>query len=150
MTESMCLAAMIIEGGFADYVVCATSSHFSSAERQFRFPLEYGAQRKFSSQWTVTGAGATVLSANGQGPYITYITPGRIRDYGITDTSNMGAAMAPAAVDTLLNHFKDTGFTPMDYDLIISGDLGLIGRRIVIDMMKKRAMIFLKIILILV
>ncbi|NLY66726.1 MAG: stage V sporulation protein AD [Tissierellia bacterium] len=137
MTESMCLAAMIIEGGFADYVVCATSSHFSSAERQFRFPLEYGAQRKFSSQWTVTGAGATVLSANGQGPYITYITPGRIRDYGITDTSNMGAAMAPAAVDTLLNHFKDTGFTPMDYDLIISGDLGLIGRRIVIDMMKK-------------
>lgn len=137
MTESISLGSMIIEGGFADYVVCATSSHFSSAERQFRFPLEYGAQRKFSSQWTVTGAGATVLAAKGIGPSITYITPGRIRDFGITDTSNMGAAMAPAAVDTLLNHFKDTGFTPQDYDLIISGDLGLIGRRIVVDMMKK-------------
>lgn len=137
MTESICLGAMIIDGGFADNVVCATSSHFSSAERQFRFPLEYGAQRKFPSQWTVTGAGATVLSANGNGPYITYITPGKIKDYGVTDASNMGGAMAPAAIDTLLQHFKDTGFTPQDYDLIISGDLGLIGRRIVIDMMKK-------------
>jgi len=138
MTESLCIGAMIIDGGFADNVVCATSSHFSSAERQFRFPLEYGAQRKFSSQWTVTGAGATVLSANGNGPYITYITPGRIKDYGVTDASNMGGAMAPAAIDTLLQHFEDTGFTPQDYDLIVSGDLGLIGRRIVIDMMKKK------------
>lgn len=137
MTESLCLGSMIIEGGFADNLVCATSSHFSSAERQFRFPLEYGAQRKFSSQWTVTGAGATVLSNNGDGPCITYITPGKVIDYGVTDTSNMGGAMAPAAIDTLTQHFKDTGFKPEDYDLIMSGDLGLIGRRVVIDMMKK-------------
>ncbi len=137
MTESLCIGSMIIDGGFADYVVCATSSHFSSAERQFRFPLEYGAQRKFTSQWTVTGAGATVLSSTGNGPYITYITPGKIKDYGIKDANNMGAAMAPAAVDTILQHFKDTGYTPQDYDLIITGDLGLIGRRIVLDLMEK-------------
>lgn len=137
MTESLCLGSMIIDGGFADKVVCATSSHFSSAERQFRFPLEYGAQRKYTAQWTVTGAGATVLSSTGNGPYITYITPGKIKDYGIKDASNMGAAMAPAAFDTILQHFKDTGFNPADYDLIITGDLGLIGRRIVIDLMAR-------------
>lgn len=137
MTESLCIGSMIIEGGYADKVVCATSSHFSSAERQFRFPLEYGAQRKFSASWTVTGAGATVLSAMGDGPYITYITPGKIKDYGITDANNMGGAMAPAAIDTISQHFKDTGYNPSDYDLIITGDLGLIGKRIVIDIMKK-------------
>lgn len=138
MTESLSLGAMLVEGGFADRVVCATSSHFSSAERQFRFPLEYGAQRSFSAQWTVTGAGATVLSSYGSGPYITYITPGRIIDPGITDAANMGAAMAPAAIDTLVNHFQDTGFHPSDYDLIISGDLGIVGKSIVIDLMKEK------------
>ena len=137
MTESLSLGAMAIDGGFADNVVCATSSHFSSAERQFRFPLEYGAQRKFSAQWTVTGAGATLLSAIGNGPYITHITTGKIVDTGITDVANMGAAMAPAAMDTMINHFKDTGFRPKDYDLIITGDLGLVGKAIVLEMMKK-------------
>lgn len=137
MTESLSLGAMAIDGGFADNVVCATSSHFSSAERQFRFPLEYGAQRPFSSQWTVTGAGATLLSSTGNGPYITHITTGKIVDPGITDVTNMGAAMAPAAMDTMINHFKDTGFRPKDYDLIITGDLGLVGKSIVLDMMKK-------------
>lgn len=137
MTESLSLGAMIIDGGFGDKVVCATSSHFSSAERQFRFPLEYGAQRPFSSQWTVTGAGATVLSSTGNGPYITYITTGKIVDPGIIDVANMGAAMAPAAMDTLINHFKDTGYKPSDYDLIISGDLGLVGKAIVLEMMRK-------------
>lgn len=137
MTESLSLGAMAIDGGFADKVVCATSSHFSSAERQFRFPLEYGSQRKFSSQWTVTGAGATLLSSIGNGPYITYVTTGKIVDPGITDVANMGAAMAPAAMDTLINHFQDTGFRPKDYDLIISGDLGAVGQSIVLDMMKK-------------
>lgn len=137
MTESLSLGAMAIDGGFADKVICATSSHFSSAERQFRYPLEYGAQRPFSSQWTVTGAGATLLSSTGNGPYITHITTGKILDPGITDVSNMGAAMAPAAMDTMINHFKDTGFRPKDYDLIITGDLGLVGKSIVLDMMKK-------------
>lgn len=137
MSESLALGSMIIDGGFADKVVCATSSHFSTAERQFRFPLEYAAQRKFSAQWTVTGAGATVLSSSGTGPYITHITPGRIVDPEIKDVSNMGAAMAPAAIDTLINHFKDTGFSPSDYDLIITGDLGSVGKSIVLDMMEK-------------
>ena len=130
MTESLSLGAMAIDGGFANYVVCATSSHFSSAERQFRFPLEYGAQRPLTSQWTVTGAGATVLSATGNGPYITYITTGKIKDYGITDANNMGSAMAPAAIDTITQHFQDTGYSPDDYDLIITGDLAAVGKKI--------------------
>lgn len=137
MSESLALGAMLIDGGFADNIVCATSSHFSTAERQFRFPLEYSAQRNFSSQWTVTGAGATLLSSYGSGPYITHITPGKIIDTGITDSTNMGAAMAPAAMDTLINHFQDTGFKPSDYDLIITGDLALVGKSIVLDMMKR-------------
>lgn len=137
MTESLSLGAMLIDGGFADKLVCATSSHFSTAERQFRFPLEYATQRTFSAQWTVTGSGATVLSSYGSGPYITYITPGRIIDPGIKDIANMGAAMAPAAMDTLIHHFQDTGFSPNDYDLIITGDLGIVGKSIVLDMMKE-------------
>ncbi|MDR7857150.1 stage V sporulation protein AD [Tissierella sp.] len=137
MTESLSLGAMLVDGGFADNVVCATSSHFSSAERQFRFPLEYGNQRNFSAQWTVTGSGATILTSYGSGPYITYVTTGKIIDLGIKDATNMGAAMAPAAVDTLLTHFKDTGYSPSDYDLIASGDLGRVGKAIVLDLMKK-------------
>lgn len=137
MAESLSLGVMLIDGGFADKIVCATSSHFSTAERQFRFPLEYAAQRTFSAQWTVTGAGATVISSYGAGPYITYITPGKIIDPEIKDVANMGAAMAPAAMDTLINHFQDTGFSPTDYDLIITGDLGIVGKSIVLDMMKK-------------
>lgn len=137
MTESLSLGSMLVDGGFAEKMICATSSHFSTAERQFRFPLEYGSQRNFSSQWTVTGAGATVLSQDGLGPFIKYVTTGKIIDAGIKDSSNMGAAMAPAAMDTLIHHFQDTGFTPEDYDLIISGDLGYVGKEVVIDMMKK-------------
>lgn len=137
MAESLALGAMLIDGGFASNVVCATSSHFSTAERQFRFPLEYAAQRNFSSQWTVTGAGASLLSSSGSGPYITHVTPGKIVDTGIKDATNMGAAMAPAAMDTLINHFQDTGFKPSDYDLIITGDLAMVGKSIVLDMMKK-------------
>lgn len=138
MSQSLALGSMLIDGGFADKVVCATSSHFSTAERQFRFPLEYGAQRNFSAQWTVTGAGATVLSSYGEGPYITHITPGKIIDPGIKDAANMGAAMAPAAMDTLINHFQDTGYKPDDYDLIITGDLGIVGKSIVMDMVKEK------------
>jgi len=132
--ESMCLGSVFIEGGAAKNVLCATSSHFCSAEKQFRFPLELGNQRPPSSQWTVTGAGATVLTASGTGPYITTITPGKIVDMGIKDANNMGAAMAPAALDTLITHFKDTGRKPSYYDAIITGDLGHIGKEILIEL----------------
>jgi stage V sporulation protein AD len=134
--ESMSLGSVFIDGGAAENVLCATSSHFCSAEKQFRFPLELGNQRPPTSQWTVTGSGAVVLSKNGNGPYITHITPGKIVDLGIKDANNMGAAMAPSAVDTLLTHFKDTGRNPSYYDLILTGDLGHIGKEILVDMMK--------------
>ena len=132
--ESISLGSMFVSSGGAKNVLCATSSHFCSAEKQFRFPLELGNQRPPSSQWTVTGSGAVILTANGEGPYITHITPGKINDMGIKDANNMGAAMAPAFVDTLITHFKDTGRSPSYYDLIISGDLGYIGKDIAIDL----------------
>ncbi len=130
MAESMSIGAMLVDGGFADNVVCITSSHFCSAEKQFRFPLELGTQRTPTSQSTVTGSGGVLLSSNCTGPYITHVTTGIIMDMGIKDANNMGAAMAPAAVDTLLVHFRDTGFVPEDYDLIVTGDLGYVGKNI--------------------
>ena len=133
-SEALALGAIMIDGGYMDNVVCATSSHFSSAERQYRYPLELGCTRPPQSQWTVTGAGACVLSVNGDGPTITGATIGKVIDYGVTDANNMGAAMAPAAVDTLYTHFKETGLTPSDYDLIITGDLGTLGSRIFKDL----------------
>lgn len=135
LTESLSLGAMLIDGGYADYIVAATSSHFSSAERQFRFPLEQGTQRAPTSQWTVTGAGAAILGAYGDGPKITHVTTGKVIDFGIKDPNNMGAAMAPAAVDTILTHFQDTGLGPEDYDLIVTGDLASIGKEIAEEMM---------------
>ena len=135
--ESMSLGAIAVEG-FANNVLCATSSHFCSAEKQFRFPLELGNQRPPTSQWTVTGSGAAILSKNGNGPYITHITPGKIVDMGIKDANNMGAAMAPAFCDTLIIHFLDTGRSPSYYDAIISGDLGHIGKEIAIDIAKSK------------
>lgn len=133
-TEALTLGAALIDGGYLDNVVCATSSHFSSAERQYRYPLELGSTRPPQSQWTVTGAGACVLSKEGRGPKITAATIGKITDYGVTDANNMGAAMAPAAAETLLTHFKETSLKPSDYDLIISGDLGALGSRILKDL----------------
>lgn len=138
MTESLSLAAMVIDGGYANKVVATTSSHFSSAERQFRFPLESGVQRPLTSQWTVTGAGSSIISSTGDGPYISYVTTGKVIDFGIKDAGNMGAAMAPAAVDTIVAHLNDTGFIPDDYDLIITGDLGHIGHEIALEMLKKK------------
>ena len=117
MSESLSMASLFLDGGFGEYIVASTSSHFSSAERQFRFPLEYGCQRCPTCQWTVTGSGAMVLARNGDFPKVTYVTTGLVKDYGIKDANNMGAAMAPAAVDTIYNHFKDTGRTPKDYDV---------------------------------
>jgi len=136
MTQSMALAAMLISGGYAQKAACATSSHFCSSEKQFRYPLEYGGQRAPSAQWTVTGSGCAILSKDGTGPRVTQITTGKIIDKGVTDISNMGAAMAPAAIDTLLAHFKDTGSRPEDYDLILTGDLGVIGSDILVEMMQ--------------
>lgn len=130
MAESLLLASLLIDGGCGKKVAALTSSHFCSAERQFRFPLEYGSVRTPTSQWTVTGAGALILGDEGPGPYVTCVTPGRIVDAGITDANNMGAAMAPAACDTLSAHFQDTGRAPSYYDAVITGDLGLLGRDI--------------------
>lgn len=128
MAESLSLASMITNSGYAKYVVAATSSHFSSAERQFRFPLEYGGQRKEPSQWTVTGSGAMLLSIEGDYPYVTHVTTGIVKDYGVKDPENMGLAMAPAAVDTIYKHFVDTGRSAKDYDVIATGDLGKLGK----------------------
>ena len=135
--ESLMLGSICVEG-FANKVLCATSSHFCSAEKQFRFPLELGNQRPPSSQWTVTGSGAAILSKSGKGPYVTNITPGKIVDMGIKDANNMGAAMAPAFADTLISHLVDTGRNPSYYDVIFSGDLGYIGKEIVIDILKSK------------
>lgn len=131
MSESLSLASLIMDGGFANHVVASTSSHFCAAERQFRFPLEYGSQRSKTAQWTVTGSGAMVLGKEGnEYPKITHVTTGVVKDYGIMDANNMGAAMAPAAVDTLYKHFKDTGRDPRSYDIIATGDLGKVGKTI--------------------
>lgn len=131
--EGISLASVFIESGAAQNIICAASSHFCSAEKQFRFPLELGNQRPPSSQWTVTGSGAVVLSKNGNGPRVTAITTGKVVDMGIKDSNNMGAAMAPAALDTLITHFKDTGRSPNYYDGIFTGDLGYIGKEIVME-----------------
>lgn len=132
--EALSLGSVFIDGGGAENVIAAASSHFCSAEKQFRFPLELGNQRPPTSQWTVTGAGSAILSKNGEGPHITHITTGKIVDMGIKDSNNMGAAMAPAFVDTLLTHFKDTGRNPSYYDGIFSGDLGYVGKEIAIEL----------------
>jgi len=137
MAESLALASLMLDGGFAQHTMAVTSSHFCSAERQFRLPLEYGGQRPPTSQWTVTGSGAIVLSADGPGPYVTHVTPGRIVDAGIKDANNMGAAMAPAAYDTLKTHFDDLRIGPDSYDLIVTGDLGQIGSSILVDFFRE-------------
>lgn len=134
MAESLTLAAMLVDGGYAETACAVTGSHFCTAERQYRYPLEYGGQRTPTSQWTVTGAGAAIVGAHGRGPYISHVTTGRIVDAGINDANNMGAAMAPAAYDTLCAHFADTGRAPEYYDAIFTGDLGALGHDIVQDM----------------
>ncbi len=137
MVESMSIGSMLVSGGYADKAMCLTSSHFCSSEKQFRNPLEYGGQRTPSAQWTVTGAGCAILSAQGMGPKITHVTTGKVIDKGVTDISNMGAAMAPAAIDTLTAHFEGTGTKPDDYDMILTGDLGVIGSDILTELMLK-------------
>lgn len=161
--ESLALGSMAIAGEFADKVICVTSSHFASAEKEFRFPLDYGSQRPLSASWTVTGSGAFVLSKNntcnnndstdvsqdmskdvsnkvsgGVRACICGITVGKITDFGLKDSMNMGACMAPAAASTLEQHFIDFGSQPDDYDKIITGDLGSVGQTVLIDLMRER------------
>ena len=133
MGESLALASLLIDGGFARRAAAMTSSHFCTAERQYRMPVPYGSQRTPTAQWTATAAGCTILASDGPGPYVTHVTCGKIVDKGITDANNMGAAMAPAAYDTLAAFFRDTGTRPQDYDLIVTGDLGELGHAIVRD-----------------
>jgi stage V sporulation protein AD len=130
MALGFCLASMLVEGGFARRAAVASSSHHDTAERQYRYPAEYGSQRVPTSQWTVTGAGAAVVSREGPGPRIEAITVGRVQDLGITDANDMGSAMAPAFADTVWRHLSDTARRPEDYDLILSGDLGRVGSQV--------------------
>ena len=134
MAEGLGMAALLVDGGYFESAAAATGSHFCSAERQFRYPLEYGGVRTPTAQWTVTGAGCVVLSREGAGPYVTRFTPGRIVDAGIKDMANMGAAMAPAAYDTLKRHFEQTGRAPGYYDVVLTGDLGRLGQEILRDL----------------
>ena len=136
MAESLAVGACLVDGGYFDKVACATASHFSSVERQFRMPLELGNQRPPTAQWTVTGGGCSILSNDGEGPKITQATFGKVTDYDVKDANNMGAAMAPSAMSTLLTHFENTNTTPQDYDLIVTGDLGKLGAEILIDLME--------------
>ena len=137
MAEALILGSMVIDGGFADRTLALTSSHFCSAERQFRFPLEYGAQRPPAAQWTVTGAGCALLEKESAEPSVNIekVTPGAVCDMAITDLANMGAAMAPAAALTLKRYFDDTKTSPSDYDLIVTGDLGKVGADILRELL---------------
>lgn len=133
MAESLLLASMAVSGGFADRAVAMTSSHFASSERQYRYPLGYGGQRTPTAQWTVTGSGAALVSGQGEGPRVEAATVGTIVDLGVTDANNMGAAMAPSAFETIRAHFDDLGAAPEDFDLIVTGDLGKVGKEILLD-----------------
>lgn len=137
MVEGMSLASILLGGGFADRAAAVTSSHFCTAERQYRNPLEYGGQRPPGAQWTVTGAGAVILERGAQAGDIcvSHITTGKIVDMGIKDANNMGGAMAPAAYETLKAHFSDLSIKPDEYDLIVTGDLGTIGSEILIELL---------------
>lgn len=137
MAESLLMASMAVGGGFADKVVAMTSSHFASSERQYRFPLGYGGQRTPTSQWTVTGSGAALVCSEGKGPKITACTIGTVTDLGIKDANNMGAAMAPAALATIKAHFEDLKAGPKDFDLIVTGDLGQLGKEMLLELSKR-------------
>lgn len=148
MGESLSIGAMTILAGAGNYVLCATSSHFASAEKEFRFPLGYGSQRPLCATWTTTGSGACILSSNPPATdalrtehhctAITGITTGKLVDYGMKDSMNMGACMAPAAADTIAQNLTDFNRTPDDYDAIITGDLGAVGQHILLDLLKEK------------
>ena len=138
MALSLAVAAIFIESGVAKHTISVTSSHFCSAERQYRFPLEYGSQRTPTAQWTVTGSGAVILTDTPQKAYIDKITIGAVKDLGVKDANNMGAAMAPAAADTIKRFLDDTGTAPDDYDKIFTGDLGTVGSELLYEILEKQ------------
>ena len=140
MAESLLMASMAVGGGFADRVVAMTSSHFASSERQYRFPLGYGGQRTPTAQWTVTGSGAALVCGEGTGPRITGCTIGTVTDLGIKDANNMGAAMAPAAYAPIKANLEDFGREPESYDLIVTGDLGQLGKELLMELARKEGM----------
>jgi len=140
MAESLTLAAMAVNAGYANVAAAMTSSHFASAERQYRFPLNYGGQRTPTAQWTVTGSGCVLLGQRKKGPFVHAATIGTVEDWGIKDANNMGAAMAPAAYKTIKAHFEDLNLSPSDYDLIVTGDLGSLGKEILLDLFRKDGM----------
>lgn len=139
MALSLSVASLLLDCGACSTAAAATGSHFCTAERQFRKPLEYGGQRTPTAQWTVTGAGAAILAANGKktDPRITHVHFGTITDLGITDAANMGAAMAPAAAKTIGDFLRDTGTAPQDYDLILTGDLGFVGSELLLELLRR-------------
>ena len=140
MAESLLMASMAVGGGFADRVVAMTSSHFASSERQYRFPLGYGVPRTPTAQWTVTGSGAALVCSSGKGPKITACTVGTVTDLGIKDANNMGAAMAPAALATIKAHFEDLENGADDFDLIVTGDLGQLGKDALLTLAQKEGL----------
>lgn len=141
MAEGLGLAACMVAGGCMQQVLAMTSSHFCTAERQYRTPLEYGGKRTPTSQWTVTAAGAAIVAQRGGPPYLKAVTFGRVRDYAIADINNMGAAMAPAAAETLLHYLKDTGNTPAMFDTIYTGDLGKVGSALFLDLLMQEGIV---------
>lgn len=141
LTASLGIGACLIDNGGFDNILCSAISHFSSAERQYRYPLEFGNQRQCYSQWTVTAGGAFILSTKKCDVKISKVCFGRVQDYGVLDIANMGGAMAPAGCDTLCNFFDETGTKPSDYDLIATGDLGKLGSNVLRDMMERRGYI---------
>ena len=140
MAESLLTAGMAVAGGYMDRVIAMTSSHFASSERQYRFPLGYGGQRAPTAQWTVTGSGAALVCKDGKGPRLESCTVGTVTDLGIKDAGNMGAAMAPAALATIRAHFNDLGQSPDDYDLIVTGDLGQLGKDILLTLAQQEGL----------
>ncbi|WP_195572610.1 stage V sporulation protein AD [Paenibacillus sp. 1001270B_150601_E10] len=138
--ESLAIASLLIDSGNAEYVMAGTCSHNCTAEKQFRYPTEYGSQKPPYAQFTVTGAGAAIVAASGSGPRVHAATIGKIMDFGLSDPFNMGAAMAPAAVDTIQAHLADLNRTPSDYDLIVTGDLASVGVPIAKDLFKENGL----------
>jgi len=138
--EGLALAGLLVNSGAAENALAGTSSHNASAEKQFRYPTEYGGQKPPTAQWTVTGAGAALVGKTGAGPKVVAATIGRVVDMGISDPFNMGTAMAPAAVDTIQAHFRDTNLSPEYYDVIATGDLGKVGHHIAADLLDKHGL----------
>ena len=140
MTEGLGVASVLAAGGMAKRVVAMASSHFCAAERQFRTPLEYGGKRTPTAQWTVTAAGALLVEPEGTGPFVQAVTFGRVRDFQVTDATNMGAAMAPAAAETILRYFQDSGYNPEQFDGVYTGDLGEVGSKLLLEILEQNGL----------